>query len=86
MTLVARILEDDPQKGCGIKLLCKCDDEHQYRKKWFPSEAAMDEAMVRAVSSVSASDLIDFTSAGLLSKAQRDIHPPGTLEEWLRIS
>lgn len=61
----------------GSSCSAKCDDEHQYRKKWFPSEAAMNEAMVRAVSSVSASDLIDFKSAGLLSKAQRDIHPPG---------
>ena len=85
MTLAARILKDDPQEY-GIKLFMKVDDENQYRKRWFPSETAMNEALVTAVTSVSSSDLIDFTSAGLLSNGQRDIHPPGTLAEWLRFS
>ncbi len=86
MTPIARILKDDPQEGCGIKLLFKFDDENQYRKKWFPSEAVMNEALVRAITSVSAGDLIDFTSVGLLSNGRGDIHPPGTLAEWLRFS
>jgi hypothetical protein len=82
MNVYIRTLKNDPS---GVKLLARFDGEHQYRRRWFPSETHMNEAVIKSVFSVSAADLMDLTSEGLRLNATRDIEAPGRSDEWVRL-